>query len=121
MILSIVPEVTDAILRDCPPSTKVISYKTFNDLSIHPFIATHSWDSIEVVIGKGMLGGYLKQVLTKCNVINAHIPKDLVLDYEAVSRLIEIYPTVAAELRSTFMAKEDMIPILKKVGVVFDG
>lgn len=120
MILSIVPEVTDEYALNCPTNVKAIDYRTFNTLEIHPFIATNTWEQIEIVIGKGMISGYIKQVLTRCSIIVARIPKDLVIDFEIISRLMEIYPNSASELRGAYMKKQSIKDILLREGAVYE-
>jgi hypothetical protein len=120
MILSIVPEVTDKYARECPPNVKAIDFNTFNTIEIHPFIATQPWEKIEIVMGKGIRGGYIKQVLTKCNIIKIKIPKDLELDFEILSRLMEVFTTSSSELRSAFMKKQGVREILLREGVIFE-
>lgn len=120
MILSIVPEMTTECILSSPPDVKVIDYRTFNTLEIHPFISTNNWDHIEIVLGKGIHSGYIKQVITKCSIIKAIIPKGLELDLEIISRLMEIKPVAAAEIRSAYMKKKDIKDILLREGVVFE-
>lgn len=120
MILAIVPESSSTYIQSSPPNVKVIDYRTFNSLEIHPFIATNKWDRIEITLGKGIRSGYIKQVLAKENVLKAIIPKDLVLDYDIVSRLMEIYPMVSSEIRSSFMKKQGLREILLREGVIFE-
>lgn len=120
MVLAIIPELKSEIVRDAPSNIKLIDYKAFNSPEIHPFIATNKWDRVDVVLGKGIQSGYLKQVLTKCNIIHAIIPSDLEIDFEIVSRLSEIYPEAAAKLRKAYMQKEDIKPILIEEGAEFD-
>ena len=120
MILNIIPEFNDKDILNSLPNVKLIDYKTFNTLEIHPFIATNNWEKINIVVNKGIMSGYIKQVLTKCNIISAIIPKDLVFDYEIVLRLIEIYPNISYELRSAYMKRQDIKEVLVKVGAQFE-
>lgn len=119
MILSIVPVVTDEIARTAPPNVKLIDYQSFNSLEIHPFIATHLWERVEVVVTKGIRASYIKQVLTKCNIVSAKIPEGTELDYEVISRLCEIYPHISSELKKAFMSKKGVRDILLREGVTF--
>ena len=121
MILSIVPVVTDELARTVPADVKLIDYHAFNSLEIHPFIATHPWDRVEVVISKGIKANYIKQVLTRCNIVSAKIPEGTALDYEIISRLCEVYPHIAVELKKAYMSKQDVKAILVREGVTFGG
>lgn len=120
MILSIIPEFKDEIILNSPPNVKLMDYKMFNTIEVHPFIATNNWDRIDITLGKGIQGGYIKQVLTKCNVVKVTIPKDFVFDYESVMRLTEIYTNIASEIRSHYMKKQDMKELLTEVGATFE-
>lgn len=120
MILAIVPDIASERVLNSPPNVKLIDYNTFNTLEIHPFIATNEWEYIEITVGKGIHSGYIKQILTKGNVLKAIIPKDTELDYEILSRLMEIYPLVSTELRTAYMQKKDVKEILLREGVRFE-
>lgn len=120
MILAIVPESSSTYIKECPPNVKAIDYRTFNSLEIHPFIATNKWERIEITLGKGIRSGYIKQVLSRGNVLKAIIPKDLDLDFEVISRLTEILPMVASEIRRASMKKEGLREILLREGVIFE-
>lgn len=120
MILCVVPEITDMVVRSAPTNVKLLDYKSFNSVEVHPFIATNTWDRIEVVVGKGIISGYIKQVLSVGNVVVARIPKDFKIDFETVSRISEIYPNVAAKIRKAYLQKQDIIPILKEEGAVIE-
>lgn len=120
MILAIVPESSSTYIKECPPNVKAIDYRTFNSLEVHPFIATNVWERVEITLGKGIRGGFIKQVLTKGNVVKAIIPKDLELDFEIVSRLMEIFPMIASELRRAYMKKEVIKEILLREGAIFE-
>lgn len=122
MILSIVPVLTDELILSCGPDVKLIDYKMFNDIAVHPFIATNKWDSIFIIIAKGIRGGYIKQLLTRCNIVNVKISlSDCTSnDFEIIQRLMEVYPDSASLLRSSFMKKNDISGILKKEGATID-
>ena len=121
MILSIVPELTDEVVLNSPHNVKVIDYKAFNSLEIHPFIATHLWERVDIVLGKGIKSSYITQVLTRCNIVSAIIPNGLNIDYEIVARLSEIYPNIASELRRLYIQKKDIKSLLLREGVTFEG
>lgn len=120
MILAIVPDSSSTYIKSCPPNVKAIDYRTFNSLEIHPFIATNKWERVEITLGKGIRGGYIKQVLAKGNVLKAIIPKGLELDLEISLRLVEILPMISSEIRRASMKKEDLRSILEREGVIFE-
>lgn len=120
MILAIVPESSSTYITSCPPNVKAIDYRTFNSLEIHPFIATNQWERVDITLGKGIRSGYIKQVLSKNNILRATIPKDLELDLEIISRVTEILPMVASEIRKAFMSKQGLREILLREGVIFE-
>lgn len=120
MILSIVPEMTEDIVKDCGPNKKLMDYKMFNDIECHPFIATHNWELVEVVIDKGIMAGYLRQVISCTQNIRVIIPKSTSIDFYAISRLIELYPDMAATLRAAYVQKKDVTGILKERGVIIE-
>lgn len=120
MILKIVPDLDSSRVLSTPPNVKLLDYKSFNMLEVHPFIASNNWEEIQVVIGKGIISGYLKEVITRSNVVKAIIPQNTELTFELVSRLMELYPGIANKLRVYSMSKKDVTPLLKEVGVIFE-
>lgn len=120
MILSIVPVLTEEIAKNGPANVKYIDYRTFNDIHIHPFISTNTWECIEVTVAKGIVPGYIKQVLTRVNNVVARIPKDTEFNFTIISLLMEIYPSIGNELRKRFMGRIDSMDILKEAGAIFE-
>lgn len=120
MILSIVPELSSDVILSAPSDVKVIDYRMFNSLEIHPFIANYVWEYIEITLSRGIRAGYIKQLLVKSNILKARIPSSVNIDFEIVSRLMEIFPNSAARLRKAYLYKEDIKSILLEEGVTFE-
>ena len=120
MILYIVPELSTDVVVNCPVNYKVIDYKVFNDLCIHPFIATNIWDKVVIKLDKGIKTGFIKQVLLKDNIVEIHISNNTEIDFEIVSRVCEVLKDKVALIKKTFMSKGDVKSILIEEGVIFD-
>ena len=120
MNLLIVPTLEDEIVKNAPSDVKVIDYRSFNDISMHPWIATTNWDCIEIVLGKGIIGGYIKQVLTVHHKIKAIIlDEEILKEFDAVCMLMEIYPNIAVELRKAYMVDRNTVrDVLERNGIL---
>lgn len=120
MVLCIVPDATEEVVRNAKPNEKVIDYRTFNSVEIHPFIATTPWDGVKVVVGRGIVDGYLKQVVTLTNQVTVIYKKGTEVTYEIIKRLQELLPNNAPVLRKMFLQKQDIVPYLMSVGVIIE-
>lgn len=119
MKLLIVPELTEDSLINANPDEKVIDYKMFNSLEFHPFIATNTWDKVIIKLKQGLMSGYIKQLLSKNNVIEIILDNNTEIDYDLINKLIEVFPNKCTDIRRLYMSKKDIIPLLKEVGVIF--
>lgn len=118
MILKIIPSIL--INNEFDPSCKVIDYNMFNDISFHPFIATNIWEKVVIVLDKGIRNGFIKQVLSKGNIVEFIVPSGVNINYDILNKFIEVYPDISIELRQSFMSGKDIKDILIKEGVVFE-
>ena len=121
MILKIVPEVTEEVINSKEPNEKLFGYKEFNDITVHPFIATNNWECIRILLNKGIHSGYIKQLVVVKNRLEVFIKDDTQLDFEIISRCCEVFPDKAPIIKKTYMSdKDNLKSLLKEVGVIFD-
>lgn len=118
MILRIVPELTEDRIANAGSNVKLLDYKSFNDITIHPFIATREWERVEVELAKGIRGGFLKEVITRINVVKVILCEGVEIDFEIVSRLTEMFPSMSGHLKKAYMQNEDVISLLKEGDVL---
>lgn len=119
MKLKIVPEITPEMSME-NSGVKLLSYKEFNDICCHPFIATHPWSEVDITLGRGIKAGYIKQLITRCFAITLRISKEQDIDFNIISLVTEARPAIAAELRKLFMQGGDIKTFLLKEGVIFE-
>lgn len=120
MILRIVPSIDDEIVVKAGSNVKLMDYLSFNDISSHPFIATNVWEYVEVVLDDKIRQGYIKQLLTKDNIVIPILKKDATISNKMLLLLIECVPFKKRELRTAFYKKQDIISVLEKEGVKFE-
>lgn len=80
--------------------------------STHLFIASHTWDKLNIELDDTIADDVLKYVRNVCKEINVILP-DVVTDH-TVSLLCELYPDKAGRIRKYRMMKRDLMEAINE-------
>lgn len=120
MILHIVPEITDDVIKGNDVNIKLMDYNTFNLVEVHPFIVTTTWEKIIITLQKGIKAGFLSQVIKLKAPIQIIIKNETTIDYELIMRLGELLHDKSIHLRKLYSTKDNIKSFLQQEGVIFE-
>ena len=80
--------------------------------STHMFIASNSWDSMEILIGDNIDPEDVKYLHSVCDHIYCKLPSTI--NDKMVSVLCSVYPTLAGQIRMNYLMSSDLTAILPR-------
>ena len=88
----------------------VVLERDLEDKRAHLFIASHTWEMLDLTVTKNTAVGLIPIILSKCEGIKISIECEMT--FSIVNMLCECFPNRKGELRKAFLLKKDVLSVL---------